>query len=141
MDNLTKEQRSNNMRNIRSKGTKPEQKIMNELYQRNIDFTTYVKEITGKPDIVFTKEKVIVFIDSVFWHGHPEKFIMPKTNQNYWSKKIQRNKDRDKQVNELLSKKGWNVIRIWDCDIYHNLSGCLNEIFIALGRKDLIEED
>lgn len=140
-DNLSEEQRRKNMQNIRSEGTKPERTIMRELRKRKIYFAKHVKKITGKPDIVFRRKKVVVFIDSDFWHGHPERFIMPKTNVEYWEKKINRNKERDLEVNRELSEQGWEIIRIWEYDINHELSDCLNRIFEAIDRKDLIIKD
>lgn len=128
MDNLTKEQRRKNMQNIRSNGTIAEKIIMRELRKRKIYFAKNVKTIIGKPDIVFRRKKVAVFIDSDFWHGHPQRFIMPKTNTEYWEKKIARNKKRDKEVTEQLQKDGWKVIRLWEYDIKHNLENCINII-------------
>jgi DNA mismatch endonuclease Vsr len=114
MDNLTPEQRRKNMQNIRSFGTKPEILMAKELRKRSIYFASNVKTIVGKPDFVFRKRKVAVFIDSDFWHGHPKRCIMPKTNKSYWSKKILSNQLRDRRVNNELRKKGWKVIRIWE---------------------------
>lgn len=128
MDNLTKEQRKKNMQNIRSVNSKAERIVMSELKKRKIYFAKHVKNIKGKPDIVFRRKKIAVFIDSDFWHCHPERFIMPKTNIDYWGKKIKRNIDRDKEVNFELKKKGWKVIRIWEYDIKHNLDSCIKTI-------------
>lgn len=132
MDNLTKKQRQKNMRNIRSKGTAPEMKVMRELRKRKIYFAKHVDKIIGKPDIVFRRKKIVVFIDSDFWHGHPERFIMPKTNTDYWSKKISRNKKRDLQVSQEMGKQGWTVIRLWEYDINKNFNECMNKILTAL---------
>jgi len=88
MDNLTPAQRKKNMRNIRSVNTVPEQIVMQELKRRKIYFTSHVASVSGKPDIVFHKQKIVVFIDSDFWHGHAKHFVMPKTNIKYWRKKI-----------------------------------------------------
>jgi len=134
MDNLTAEQRRKNMQNIRSKGTKPERMIMEALKKRRIYFAAYVSKITGKPDIVFRRKKVAVFIDSDFWHGHPERCIMPKTNPEYWSQKIAGNRKRDEQVNKELSAKGWVVIRLWEYDIKHNFEQTLDVILKAIGK-------
>ena len=68
----------------------------------------------GKPDFVFPKEKVAVFVDGCFWHGHPKRCRMPETNREYWEKKIQRNVERDKTVTRTLQEKGWKVLRIWE---------------------------
>jgi DNA mismatch endonuclease (patch repair protein) len=132
MDNLTKEQRRKNMRNIRSIGTTPERMVMRELRKKKIYFAKHVSKITGKPDIVFRRKKVVVFIDSDFWHGHPDRFVMPKTNVEYWSKKISRNKERDIQVTKELQDQGWHVIRIWEYDIKKSLEICMQKILTAL---------
>src|SRR3990167_8656976 len=82
MDNLTKEQRRKNMQNIRSVGTNPERLIMRELRRRKIYFASHAESITGKPDIVFRRKRIAVFIDSDFWHGHPKRCIMPQKNMD-----------------------------------------------------------
>ena len=117
MDNLKKEDRRRNMQNICSKNTMPELVIMNELKKRKIYFAKHADKIVGKPDIVFRRKKVIIFIDSDFWHCNPAKFIMPSTNIEYWENKIRRNKERDTFVNETLTQKGWVVLRFWESDI------------------------
>lgn len=134
MDNLTKEQRRKNMQHVRSTDTKPEQTIMKALRRKNIYFSTYVSKITGKPDIVFRRKKIAVFIDSDFWHGHPKRFIMPKSNVDYWKKKIEGNRQRDKFVNRELRKQGWKVIRIWEHDIKLNPEKCIQKILIAIAK-------
>lgn len=133
MDNLTQEQRRKNMQNIRSKGTKPERIIMKELRKRKIYFASYVNKIIGKPDIVFRRKKIVVFIDSDFWHGHPERGVMPKSNCEYWRAKILRNRNRDIYVNNELLIKGWKVIRLWEFDIKHNLDESMQIILDSLG--------
>jgi len=135
MDNLTKEQRKKNMRNIRSTGTVPEKMIMRELRKRKIYFAKNVSKIIGKPDIVFRRKKVIVFINSDFWHGHPERFVMPKTNVDYWHKKISRNKERDIQVTQELQEHGWTVIRLWEYDIKKDIDDCMQSIISALSLE------
>lgn len=132
MDNLTKEQRRKNMQNIRSKHTAPEKLIMRELSSRKIYFAKYVASIIGKPDIVFRRKKNIVFVDSDFWHKHPKRFIMPKSNKKYWKSKIECNVKRDKEVNKQLKKDGWKVIRIWEYDIKHNIDKCVKKILKAI---------
>ena len=127
-DNLTKPQRRKNMQRIRSKGTLPERIIAKELRRRKIYFAQNVTSITGKPDIVFRRKKVLVFIDSDFWHGNPRRFVMPKSNIKYWRKKIRRNRERDKEVNAALRKSGWTVLRIWESGIKKNLTLCIEKI-------------
>ncbi|NLW30019.1 MAG: very short patch repair endonuclease [Fibrobacter sp.] len=134
MDNLTKEQRRKNMTRIRSQNTKPERIIEQELKRRKIYFAKQVKTIIGKPDIVFRRKKVIVFIDSDFWHGHPKRYIKPKTNPEYWVPKIEKNVERDKKVNKELKKCGWKVIRLWEYDIKKDLNGCVRKILKAIDK-------
>lgn len=136
MDNLTAEQRRKNMQNIRSTGTKPERMIMEALKKRRIYFAAYVSKIKGKPDIVFRRKKVVVFIDSDFWHGHPNRCIMPKTNPEYWSRKIAGNRKRDEQVNRELTDKGWKVVRLWEYDIKHNFEQSIRSILQTIGKID-----
>lgn len=107
---------------------------MLELKRRKIYFAEHVKEIFGKPDIVFRRKKVVVFIDSDFWHGHPKRFIMPTTNYEYWSNKITRNKERDRKVTKELRSKGWKVIRLWEHDIIHNFEKCIETILEAIDK-------
>ena len=121
MDNLTPEQRTKNMKSIRSENTQPELKVTSELKRRHIYFSTHSKTIIGKPDILFRRKKIAVFIDSDFWHGNPGYFKMPKSNTRYWKAKITRNKCRDTKVTATLRKSGWKVIRIWEHDINNNL--------------------
>jgi DNA mismatch endonuclease (patch repair protein) len=128
MDNLTPEQRKKNMQNIRSKDTLPERIIISELKKAKIYFSTYANNIIGKPDIVFRRKKIAVFIDSDFWHKHPKRFILPQTNTNYWIAKINRNQERDKFVNKELKKTGWCVIRIWEYDIKKSTTKCVKRI-------------
>lgn len=131
-DNLSEADRRKNMQNIRSINSLPELIVVSELKKRKLYFTRNDTRIFGKPDIVFRRKKIAVFIDSDFWHGHPKRFIAPKSNVEYWSKKIARNIQRDKEVNKYLKKEGWKVIRIWEYDIKHNLNKVIKKILKAL---------
>jgi DNA mismatch endonuclease (patch repair protein) len=112
MDNLSASDRRKNMQNIKSKNTIPELLVMNELKRRKVYFAKHVDKILGKPDIVFRRKKLVVFIDSDFWHFNPKYFIMPKTNLHYWKNKINKNVERDKYVNKELKK--WDG-KFYDC--------------------------
>jgi DNA mismatch endonuclease (patch repair protein) len=136
MDDLSKEDRHKNMQNIRSKNTIPELLIMNALKRRNIYFARHVNKIFGKPDIVFRRKKVIVFIDSDFWHYNPIIFIMPATNVEYWEKKIKRNRERDKLVNQTLKKGGWIVLRFWESAIKKDAKRIVDKIVKKLNEID-----
>ena len=101
---------------------------MRELRRMNIYFAKHVDSITGKPDIVFRKKKVAVFIDSDFWHGHPQRGVMPKSNLEYWQKKIRRNKRRDAAVTQELRSKGWTVLRVWEHNLKLHYKRSINKI-------------
>jgi DNA mismatch endonuclease (patch repair protein) len=120
------------MQNIRSKGTIAECLMMRELRREKIYFAKNVASIAGKPDIVFRKKKTVVFIDSDFWHGHPRRLIMPKTNRKYWVFKIASNRQRDKEVNKQLKKEGWKVLRFWEYDVKRNIGKCIGKIIKAV---------
>jgi len=128
VDNLTREQRRKNMKNIRSKNTRPEKEVARELRRRKIYFSTHSKAVLGKPDFIFRRKKVAVFIDSDFWHGNPGHFKMPKSNVRYWKEKIAGNRRRDKEVNAGLKKAGWRVVRIWEHVVYKALSKSVTRI-------------
>jgi len=124
------------MQAIRSTGTKPERIIFAALKARKIYFAPHVKTLPGKPDIVFRRKKVAVFIDSDFWHGHSERFRAPASNVEYWEAKIARNRARDAQVPAELAAKGWTVLRLWEWDIRHDLDSQLARILSAIGRGE-----
>lgn len=136
MDNLSKKDRHKNMQNIRSKNTVPELLVMNELRKQKIYFAKHADKLFGKPDIVFRRKKVVVFIDSDFWHHNPKKFIMPVTNIEYWEKKIRGNIERDKLVNKTLRKDGWKVIRYWESDIKKDVIKIVNRILKYLNKPE-----
>lgn len=136
MDNLTKEQRRKNMQNIKSTKTLPELKVMRELKRKKIYFASHPKKIFGKPDIVFRRKKIAVFIDSDFWHCHPDHFVMPKTNVDYWSNKIKLNKKRDTKVNQELGNKGWKILRFWEHEINKEFDRCIDTILEVIGHEN-----
>jgi DNA mismatch endonuclease (patch repair protein) len=135
MDVHTPEQRRYNMSQIRSKNTKPEQKLMKALKDKKIWFTKHRNDVFGKPDVVFKRKKVAVFVDSDFWHG---KKHLPKSNQEFWIAKFERNRQRDNEVNITLSGQGWTVIRLSDEDVKKDIEGCLKKIFMAIGLNDTV---
>lgn len=117
-DVFDKETRSRIMKSIKSKENKStELKFIEYLKEFKIKGWRRNYKLYGKPDFVFLKSKTAVFIDGCFWHGHDCRNTKPKTNEEYWRKKIERNKERDKEVTEYLRNKGWRVIRIWECQL------------------------
>jgi DNA mismatch endonuclease (patch repair protein) len=116
-DVLTREQRKLNMSRIRAKNTGPEVKLRKLLFADGIRGYRIHYNLPGKPDIVFIKKKIAIFIDGCFWHKCPDCFQEPETRKEFWMNKIQSNIERDKKVNEQLSDEGWTVIRIWEHEI------------------------
>jgi DNA mismatch endonuclease (patch repair protein) len=91
--------------------------------------------ILGKPDFVFRQNKLAIFVDGDFWHGNPEKLRIPKSRVEFWSSKIEKNRARDAVVNEALTQRGWNVIRIWESTLHKSPEDCLSRIVSALGNQ------
>ena len=117
-----KKKRSEVMSKIRSKNTKPELTLRKALFARGFRYRMNYKKLPGKPDIVFTKYKVAIFIHGCFWHGHEREICKyaigtPKTNIEYWTKKIASNKRRDNENTLKISSMGWNILTIWECEI------------------------
>ncbi len=113
-DVLTKKQRSYNMSMIRASNTQPEIRLRKMLSASELKGYRLHYKLTGKPDIVFPRKKIAIFIDGCFWHKCPRCFIKPRTNIKFWKEKIESNVKRDKVVNRELMKKGWKVLRIWE---------------------------
>ncbi|MCS6956550.1 MAG: very short patch repair endonuclease [Patescibacteria group bacterium] len=128
MDNLTKTQRSFNMSKIRSLNTKIEKAFRSLLYKNGyFKYTINNKKITGNPDIFFPKKKLAIFIDGCFWHGCKKCFKKPKSNLEYWHKKISRNLLRDKEINKKLKKEKIKFLRFWGHEIKNNLLSCFKK--------------
>ena len=130
MDRLTKEQRRKNMQAVKSKGSKIETLLAKELWKRGRRYRKNNKSVYGKPDFTFKKHKIAIFVDSEFWHGKDweERKNDHKSNEEFWHKKIERNIERDKEVNEYLLKSGWQVLRFWGKEIEHELVTCVQKI-------------
>lgn len=117
-DNHTKEIRSMNMSHIRSKNTKPEEIVRKYLFSKGLRYRKNVRKLPGCPDIVLKKYKVVIFVNGCFWHKHDcGRFVWPSSNVEYWSKKINRNVERDAQSIALLTEQGWRVLIIWECQL------------------------
>ncbi len=130
MDNLTKEQRRKNMQAVKSKGSKIETLLAKELWKRGHRYRKNNKTVYGKPDLTFKKYKIAIFVDSEFWHGKDwnNRKKDHKSNQDFWYKKIERNIERDKEVNDYLLKTGWQVLRFWGRQIETELVNCVQKI-------------
>lgn len=118
MDTFSKTERSRIMASVKSSNTKStELKFISLLKENNVTGWRRNYSLTGKPDFVFPKIKIAVFIDGCFWHGCSTHCRMPSSNVDYWNSKIDKNKIRDKNITKTLRMKGWQVIRIWEHEI------------------------
>jgi len=122
--------RSQLMSRVRSRGNRTtELSAIQLLRQHGITGWRRHAKIVGKPDLVWPKAKLAVFIDGCFWHGHScGRNLNPKTNTHLWKQKIQANKIRDRRNNRLLKIAGWNVLRIWECALTKRPARCINRI-------------
>lgn len=116
-DTLTIDQRSACMRSVRGKNTTLEMRVRSLVHSMGYRYALHVKELPGKPDLVFVSRKKIIFVHGCFWHKHKCRHgsISPATNADYWSSKRGRNVERDREHIKALRKDGWKVLVIWEC--------------------------
>jgi len=127
----TTKERSELMGKIKSKNTKPEQKLRKILWALGLKYRLNVKKLPGKPDIYIPRYKLVIFIDGSFWHGYNwiEKREKIKSNRNFWVPKIERNIQRDREINQQLQQAGFHVIRFWDHQVKNEMAACVIRIF------------
>ncbi len=130
----TTAKRSFNMSKIRSKGTKPEKLLKKALWHAGIRYKTPKKDLPGKPDISLKKYKLVIFVDGSFWHGYDweNRKHAIKSNLEFWIAKIERNMQRDQEVNSYYQSKGWTVLRFWDFEVKGELGACLKSIIDSI---------
>ncbi|MEX0981058.1 MAG: DNA mismatch endonuclease Vsr [Bacteroidales bacterium] len=117
-DIYSKKKRSKIMSKISGRETKPEILVRRYLFSKGYRYRKNDHKLPGKPDIVLSKYKSVIFIHGCFWHGHTcKKASRPTSNVEFWNSKIERNIERDKEVKKKLLKLGWRVITIWDCEL------------------------
>ncbi len=126
-DTFTPEVRSEIMRRVKGKDTKPELRVRSALHRRGLRYRLNYP-LPGKPDIVFVKARVAVFIDSCFWHGCTHHLRMPKSNQEYWNAKISRNVARDAEINAEYTRSDWQQLRLWEHDLKEDFDLCVDQI-------------
>jgi len=137
MDRHTKEQRSKNMRAVKSKGSKIENVLAKAMWGRGIRYRRNVQNIFGKPDFALKKYKLAIFCDSEFWHGKDwdTKKKEIKSNKEFWYNKIESNIKRDKNVNLVLTSEGWIVLRFWGKEIIKNTEDCVDKIDFVIKKQ------
>lgn len=130
----TTKQRSDNMRAIKATSNRTTERRLRALLARNCVRGWKVRQrfIPGNPDFFFENKRVAVFVDGCFWHGCPKCGHVPKANRPYWTKKLSRNKQRDKEIRITLKNSGVRVVRVWECDLRSQPLSCLNRILKVL---------
>ena len=153
-DFQTSPQRHANMAAIHGKDTKPEMIVRRYLWGHGYRYRLNHPRLPGKPDIVMRKYRTCIFVNGCFWHGHEgcRYYNIPKTNTEFWTHKIRRNKERDVKVQVELAAMGWHSITIWECELkpkvrektLMSLVYTLNKIFLqdrTIRRYEIPEEE
>jgi DNA mismatch endonuclease (patch repair protein) len=122
------------MSRIKGKDTGLETRVRSELHKRGFRFRKHLKELPGKPDVVFTKAKVAVFIDGDFWHGYRFSTWEHKVS-DFWKTKISKNRERDTKNHRRLRNMGWTVIRLWQHDLERDFESSIGKIVSALKKE------
>ncbi|MDO1501837.1 very short patch repair endonuclease [Winogradskyella maritima] len=130
----TTKKRSKIMSKIRGKNTKPELLFRKALWKKGVRYRVDSKQLPGRPDVSIKKYKLAVFIDGEYWHGYnwEERKAKIKTNRDFWIPKIERNMQRDRQVNSELKALGFTIFRFWDHEIKNNLNTCVDDVMVYL---------
>lgn len=134
----SKEVRSYNMSMIKGKNTKPEIMVRHFLFHHGFRYRINVARLPGRPDIVLSRYKTVIFVNGCFWHGHEgcPKFVLPKNNAEWWENKILANKQRDQKNYVLLKDAGWKVIEVWECQLHKSVrETTLSNIISILSEK------
>lgn len=137
MDKLTPEQRAKNMRAVKNKDSEIEQLLRRCLWEKGLRYRKNVKSIYGHPDIAFIGKKVAVFCDSEFWHGFDweNRQNEIKSRRDFWIPKIERNIQRDAEVNQKLQAEGWLVLRFWGKEIKTDVVSCADLVVKCLEER------
>jgi DNA mismatch endonuclease (patch repair protein) len=136
-DRVSKSQRSYNMSQVKCRDTGLEIKLRKELHKRGLKGYRTQSNLFGKPDIIFTKYKIAIFVDGCFWHKCPICFKKPLTETDFWDKKIENNVLRDVAVNKKLINDGWKVLRFWEHEINKDINNVIDMIIKRrLGKTD-----
>ena len=133
-DIMSPETRSAVMARIKGKNTGPEQLFQRELALRGVRCENHCKDLLGRPDFVFRKSRLAVFVDGDFWHGWRFPVWRDKLSVE-WEKKIAGNRVRDLRVHRSLRRAGWQVIRIWEHQIERDLNSCVGHVLAVLGKR------
>ena len=142
VDKISPARRSENMRRIRSSDTNPEIVLRSALFKLGRRFRKNVRGLPGRPDIVFTKARVAVFVHGCFWHLHDSQRCplrhTPKSNIRYWNRKFRTNTLRDSKNSLKLRSQGWRVVTVWECKIRKALPGVVRRVEQLLTERESV---
>jgi DNA mismatch endonuclease (patch repair protein) len=121
LDRVDQETRSKNMSRVRAKNTTPELAVRRMAHRLGLRFRIHRKDLPGKPDLVFPKHRLVVFVNGCFWHRHPKcrRATMPATRIEFWRAKFEATETRDADHAGRLNTLGWKVLTIWECELKH----------------------
>lgn len=128
-DTISSDRRSKIMSHIKSKDTSIEMMVRRRLFAMGYRYRVNYKALPGKPDIVFTKKKIAIFIHGCYWHGHDcgSRYAhTSQSNKTYWGPKIERTKQRDQEHIQELKALGWKVVVLWECEIKQDFDNCMH---------------
>ena len=132
---LTKSQQ---MARVRTSGTDAETALRRALWRRGLRYRLHTS-LPGRPDLVFVRQRVAVFVDGCFWHGCPLHYTEPVRNSGFWRKKLNNNRNRDRRADDALYAIGWQVVRLWEHEIKGALDMAVNKIISALATRSLLD--
>lgn len=125
MDIFSSEKRSKVMSKIRCKDTAPELKLRRAIWANGLRYRLQYRIGRFRPDIVFVKARLVIFVDGCFWHHCPKHGVMPKGNRKFWEDKLGKNVRRDIETQRSLQENGWHVIRFWEHDVNESIDDCV----------------
>lgn len=133
-DVLTEEQRRYCMSRIKGRNTKPEMITRNLVFALGYRYRLHVRKLPGSPDLVFPGRKKVIFVHGCFWHRHNCRYgrVVPQTRKQFWMKKLETNRQRDKKNRAALRKLGWNVLTVWECQTRNTLK--LQKLFETVSK-------
>jgi len=139
-DTLSKKERSERMSRIRSKDSAPELKLRSIIHGMGFRYRLHVKDLPGKPDLVFPSRRSVIFMHGCFWHRHKRCKLarLPKSNLDFWKQKLETNKKRDKTNQNKLIKQGWRVLVVWECEMkdLENVSNLVWDFLLNNGGRN-----
>ncbi len=134
-DTVSKKKRSEIMSKVKSKDSKIEVNFRKALWRAGFRYIKNSTKYFGRPDMVLPRYKTVIFIDSCFWHGCKLHCRLPSIRKKYWTRKIERNKERDKEVNRYYNKIGWKILRVWEHELLDKPNECVSKIAAFLKKK------